>query len=132
MCGIIGVLLQDSNSDCISDLYEGLSLLQHRGQVSLLTKDAAGIVTCGDKGRLYQCKGNGMVKDVFPGTQLQALFGSMGVGHVRYPTAGTSALSEAQPFYVNSPYGLVMAHVLFFKKEWQLDKRNEASSVPRL
>ncbi|KAI8907252.1 phosphoribosyltransferase-like protein [Gorgonomyces haynaldii] len=104
MCGIIGVILADAGQDAITDLYEGLGLLQHRGQ------DAAGIITCGEKGRLYQCKGNGLVRDVFPATQLVNLIGSMGVGHVRYPTAGTSSTSEAQPFYVNSPYGLVAAH----------------------
>jgi amidophosphoribosyltransferase len=104
MCGIIGVLLGD-HRNVITDLYEGLALLQHRGQ------DAAGIITCAEKGRLYQCKGNGMVRDVFPSHQLVSLIGSMGVGHVRYPTAGTSSTSEAQPFYVNSPYGLVAAHV---------------------
>jgi amidophosphoribosyltransferase len=105
MCGIIGAILSDTRSDVISDLYEGLSLLQHRGQ------DAAGIITCAEKGRLYQCKGNGLVRDVFNPSLLLTLVGSMGVGHVRYPTAGTSSNAEAQPFYVNSPYGLVAAHV---------------------
>ena len=73
-------------------------------------QDAAGIVTCGKKGRFYQCKGNGMVRDVFVQDQLLKLAGCMGIGHVRYPTAGTSSTSEAQPFYVNSPYGIGMAH----------------------
>lgn len=104
MCGIIAVMLADMKANAITDLYEGLGLLQHRGQ------DAAGIITCGDKGRFYQCKANGMVRDVFPAAQLLSLIGSMGVGHVRYPTAGTSSNSEAQPFYVNSPYGLALAH----------------------
>lgn len=93
-------------------------------------KDAAGIITCGAKGRLYQCKGNGMVRDVFPTHQLYQLIGSMGVGHglnidnlVRYPTAGTSSSAEAQPFYVNSPYGLVSAHVLKIAySEWKFDQ----------
>ncbi|KAJ1892772.1 amidophosphoribosyltransferase [Kickxella alabastrina] len=62
------------------------------------------------KGRLFQCKGNGMVRDVFTPQRLMALTGNMGVAHVRYPTAGTPADSEAQPFYVNSPYGIVMGH----------------------
>ncbi|RKO90639.1 nucleophile aminohydrolase [Blyttiomyces helicus] len=104
MCGINGVILADNAANANYELYEGLGLLQHRGQ------DAAGIITCGHKGRLYQCKGNGMVRDVFEARQLATLQGSMGVGHVRYPTAGTSSDSEAQPFYVNSPYGLVVAH----------------------
>ncbi|KAJ3130162.1 amidophosphoribosyltransferase [Nowakowskiella sp. JEL0407] len=107
MCGILAVLLADSPATSVvaaAELYEGLGLLQHRGQ------DAAGIITCGVKGRLYQCKGNGMVRDVFQSKLLESLQGYMGVGHVRYPTAGTSSQSEAQPFYVNSPYGLCVAH----------------------
>ncbi|KAH6587172.1 hypothetical protein BASA61_006360 [Batrachochytrium salamandrivorans] len=104
MCGIIGALLSDSNQAINTEIYEGLGLLQHRGQ------DAAGIITCGQKGRLYQCKANGMVRDVFNPSQLSSLVGNMGVGHVRYPTAGTSSNSEAQPFYVNSPYGIVLSH----------------------
>ncbi|KAJ3164389.1 amidophosphoribosyltransferase [Geranomyces variabilis] len=104
MCGITGLILADSSASASAELYEGLGLLQHRGQ------DAAGIITCGDKGRLYQCKGNGMVRDVFEPRQLVSLKGALGVGHVRYPTAGTSSNAEAQPFYVNSPYGIVLAH----------------------
>ncbi|KAJ3228017.1 amidophosphoribosyltransferase [Clydaea vesicula] len=106
MCGIAAVILADSlSSECVStELYEALGILQHRGQ------DAAGIVTCGQKGRLYQCKGNGMVRDVFNKSQLEALRGWMGLSHVRYPTAGTSSNSEAQPFFVNSPYGIAFAH----------------------
>jgi glutamine phosphoribosylpyrophosphate amidotransferase len=75
MCGITGAFLADPDANANSDLYEALGLLQHRGQ------DAAGIVTCGARGRLYQCKGNGMVRDVFPAQQLTKLDGSMGVGH---------------------------------------------------
>ncbi|KAI3651586.1 hypothetical protein MP228_002889 [Amoeboaphelidium protococcarum] len=104
MCGIIGSILADTSQNVSVELYEGLSVLQHRGQ------DAAGIVTCAQKGRLYQCKGNGLVKDVFAEDQLIRLAGYHGVGHCRYPTAGGSSQSEAQPFYVNSPYGIVLAH----------------------
>lgn len=102
MCGIIAVLLQQGH--VATELHEGLGVLQHRGQ------NAAGIVTCGPKGRFYQCKANGMVRDVFEPRNVANLVGSMGVGHVRYPTAGSFAHAEAQPFYVNSPYGIVMAH----------------------
>ncbi|KDQ60916.1 hypothetical protein JAAARDRAFT_31915 [Jaapia argillacea MUCL 33604] len=104
MCGILGLLLHDPNVDAAPEICEGLSLLQHRGQ------DACGIVTCGPKGRFYQCKGNGMVRDVFDSNAISTLVGGMGVGHVRYPTAGSSHHAEAQPFYVNSPYGIVFAH----------------------
>ncbi|CAJ0871210.1 18127_t:CDS:2, partial [Entrophospora sp. SA101] len=99
------ILLTNPTISASLELFEGLQILQHRGQ------DAAGIITCGNKGRLYQCKGNGMVRDVFNHEVLLHLGGSLGVGHVRYPTAGTSSRSEAQPFYVNSPYGIVFAHV---------------------
>jgi len=104
MCGILGLLLHDPTIDAATEICEGLSLLQHRGQ------DACGIVTCGPKGRLYQCKANGMVRDVFDEKSVGKLIGGMGVGHVRYPTAGSSNHAEAQPFYVNSPYGIVLAH----------------------
>ncbi|KAI0261381.1 phosphoribosyltransferase-like protein [Gloeopeniophorella convolvens] len=104
MCGILGLLLQDPSVDAAPEICEGLSLLQHRGQ------DACGIVTGGPKGRLYQCKANGMVRDVFTPDALARLVGGMGIGHVRYPTAGSSHHAEAQPFYVNSPYGIVFAH----------------------
>ncbi|KAJ4487722.1 phosphoribosyltransferase-like protein [Lentinula aciculospora] len=104
MCGILGLLLHDSTINCAPEICEGLSLLQHRGQ------DACGIVTCGPKGRFYQCKANGMVRDIFDETSIRKLIGGMGVGHVRYPTAGSFNNAEAQPFYVNSPYGIVFAH----------------------
>jgi amidophosphoribosyltransferase len=84
-------------------LYDTLTVLQHRGQ------DAAGIMTC-DNGKLNLRKDNGLVKDVFRTRHMRRLTGQMGIGHVRYPTAGGSSPALAQPFYVNSPYGLALAH----------------------
>ncbi|CAG8527429.1 5944_t:CDS:10 [Paraglomus occultum] len=104
MCGIIATLLADNNASASYEILEALHLLQHRGQ------DAAGIVTCGHKGRMYQRKSNGMIRDVIEQEHMEYLVGSIGVGHVRYPTAGSSSHSEAQPFYVNSPYGIALAH----------------------
>ncbi|KAL3894833.1 MAG: hypothetical protein SGCHY_005044 [Lobulomycetales sp.] len=109
MCGIAAILLAHTQTSSDStaaarELYEALAILQHRGQ------DAAGIQTCGHRGRLFQCKGNGMVRDVFSKAHMDALNGWMGCAHVRYPTAGSSSNSEAQPFYVNSPYGISLAH----------------------
>lgn len=103
--GVTALLLANQETPAAPEICDALNLLQHRGQ------DACGVITCGRKGRLYQCKGNGMVKDVLDPMSVQSLVGSMGVGHVRYPTAGSSARAEAQPFYVNAPAGLVMAHV---------------------
>jgi len=100
MCGIIGIVGKESVS---TRLYDGLTLLQHRGQ------DAAGIATCHD-GRLVLRRGAGLVRDVFRAGDMQRLEGRMGIAHVRYPTAGTSGQAESQPFYVNSPYGIVMGH----------------------
>ncbi len=100
MCGIIGIVGREAVS---TRLYDGLTLLQHRGQ------DAAGIATC-HAGRLVLRRGGGLVRDVFKNTDMQRLQGRMGIGHVRYPTAGTSGQAESQPFYVNSPYGIVMGH----------------------
>jgi glutamine phosphoribosylpyrophosphate amidotransferase len=87
VCGILGLLLHDPSFDCATEIYEGLALLQHRGQ------DACGIVTCGHKGRFYQCKANGMVRDVFDKGALSRLAGGMGVGHGLFhiaPNAGQS------------------------------------------
>ena len=100
MCGIVGIV---SHSPANLDLYESLSVLQHRGQ------DAAGIMTCEDD-RFFMRKGNGLVRDVFFKQHMKRLHGNMGIGHVRYPTAGCSSSLEAQPFYVNSPYGIALAH----------------------
>jgi len=100
MCGIVGIV---SHSPVNLDLYESLSVLQHRGQ------DAAGIMTCEDD-KFFMRKGNGLVRDVFFKQHMKRLRGNMGIGHVRYPTAGCSSSLEAQPFYVNSPYGIALAH----------------------
>jgi amidophosphoribosyltransferase len=100
MCGIVGIV---AKSRVNQDLYDALTALQHRGQ------DAAGIVTC-EGGKLHMRKANGLVRDVFHTRHMFNLLGNMGIGHVRYPTAGCSNSSEAQPFYVNSPYGITLAH----------------------
>jgi amidophosphoribosyltransferase len=100
MCGIIGIV---AHSPVNQAIYDGLTVLQHRGQ------DAAGIITC-DGGRLHLRKNNGLVRDVFHTRHMLQLFGNMGIGHVRYPTAGCESSAEAQPFYVNSPYGISLAH----------------------
>ncbi|MBI3571582.1 MAG: amidophosphoribosyltransferase [Gammaproteobacteria bacterium] len=100
MCGIIGIL---GKSPVNQALYDGLLVLQHRGQ------DAAGILTCDDN-RIHLRKDNGHVRDVFQERHMLGLKGNMGIGHVRYPTAGCDSPAEAQPFYVNSPYGLALAH----------------------
>lgn len=100
MCGIIGLV---GHTPVNQALYDGLTVLQHRGQ------DAAGIVTCEDD-RMYLRKDNGLVKDVFHTRHMMNLKGNIGIGHVRYPTAGSFSSAEAQPFYVNSPYGIALAH----------------------
>ena len=100
MCGIIGIVAYGPVNQSI---YDGLTVLQHRGQ------DAAGIMTS-DGDRLYLRKDNGLVRDVFHTRHMLHLHGNMGIGHVRYPTAGCQSSAEAQPFYVNSPYGICLAH----------------------
>lgn len=100
MCGIIGIHSKDRVAP---QLYEGLLLLQHRGQ------DAAGMVS--DDGRqVHLHKGDGLVTDVFKQNDMERLEGNVGIGHVRYPTAGTYDSAEAQPFYVNSPFGIALVH----------------------
>jgi amidophosphoribosyltransferase len=100
MCGLVGVVTSKDVGVCI---YDTLTVLQHRGQ------DAAGIMTS-DNGKLNLRKDNGLIKDVFRTRHMRRLTGQMGIGHVRYPTAGSSSPALAQPFYVNSPYGLSLAH----------------------
>ncbi len=100
MCGIVGVVGQQNVNQ---EIYDALTVLQHRGQ------DAAGIMTCFE-GRIQQRKSNGLVRDVFREQHMLRLQGTMGIGHVRYPTAGSSGPALAQPFYVNSPYGIGLAH----------------------
>lgn len=101
MCGIIGIIGQTPVNQAI---YDGLTVLQHRGQ------DAAGIMTIDDENRFRLRKANGLVSDIFQQIHMTRLQGNVGVGHVRYPTAGSSSVSEAQPFYVNSPYGITLVH----------------------
>lgn len=100
MCGVVGVLGQQ---DVNQTIFDALNLLQHRGQ------EASGIVTC-HEGHLALRKGSGLVRDVFRTRHMLRLKGTMGLGHVRYPTAGSQSEAEAQPFYVNSPYGITLAH----------------------
>ena len=100
MCGIVGIV---GTTEVAAALYDGLTVLQHRGQ------DAAGIAT-GYGTRLRVHKGNGLVRDVFDAASMALLEGRVGIGHCRYPTAGSEGHDEAQPFYVNSPYGIALAH----------------------
>ncbi len=100
MCGILGIV---GNTDVAAQLYDGLTVLQHRGQ------DAAGIATA-DGNKLRVHKRNGLVSEVFDESSMQLLQGKVGIAHCRYPTAGSEGSDEAQPFYVNSPYGIALAH----------------------
>ncbi len=100
MCGIVGIVSPDPVNQA---LYDALTNLQHRGQ------DAAGIMT-EENGHLQLRKSTGLVRDVFQEHHMLRLTGNIGLGHVRYPTAGSASMAEAQPFYVNSPYGVALAH----------------------
>ena len=100
MCGIVGLLAKQTVNQAI---YDALTVLQHRGQ------DAAGMMTW-NEGRFLLRKSNGLVRDVFHTRHMARLQGKLGIGHVRYPTAGSSSEAESQPFYVNSPYGIALAH----------------------
>jgi amidophosphoribosyltransferase len=101
MCGIVGI---SSETHVASSIYESLLMLQHRGQ------DAAGMVVCDKEGRLHSRKSMGYVRDVFHQSHMNKLVGHYGIGHVRYPTAGGAGKEFAQPMYVNSPYGISLAH----------------------
>src|SRR3954471_24815580 len=101
MCGILGIVARSPVNQL---LYDGLLLLQHRGQ------DAAGIVTS-EGSSFHMYKGSGQVRDVFRTRNMRSLPGNMGIAHCRYPTAGSAfKVAEAQPFYVNSPFGIVLGH----------------------
>lgn len=101
MCAIVGIV---AKANVNQDIYDALATLQHRGQ------DAAGIMTCDASGKVFLRKDNGLVRDVVHAQHMMQLQGNMGIGHLRYPTAGSTSASLAQPFYVNSPYGLSIAH----------------------
>lgn len=101
MCAVIGLLKKGPVN---TELFDGLTALQHRGQ------DAAGISTSDESGRIFTVKGAGLVRDVIRTRHMYRLKGDMGIGHVRYPTAGTDSEESAQPFYVNSPFGITLAH----------------------
>ncbi|MFT4873822.1 amidophosphoribosyltransferase [Congregibacter sp.] len=100
MCGLTGIV---GKANVAPQIYDALTVLQHRGQ------DAAGIMTC-SQDRFHQRKSVGLVRDVFRQHHMQRLEGNIGIGHVRYPTAGSAGAANAQPFYVNSPYGIALAH----------------------
>ncbi len=99
MCGIIGIV----GEAVAPQIYEGMTVLQHRGQ------DAAGIATS-HAGKIFMRRDRGLVRDVFQGQDIARLPGNAGIGHVRYPTAGCDSAEEAQPLYVNSPFGIALAH----------------------
>ena len=99
MCGFIGVIGVES---AVREVYDGLLAIQHRGQ------DSAGIIT--HDGRLHVKKGEGLVRDIFTAANMERLKGDLAVGHVRYPTVGSGGGEDAQPFSVNFPFGIVMAH----------------------
>ena len=101
MCGIIGV---SSYGPVNQDIHDGLTTLQHRGQ------DAAGMVTLDSNNIFHIHKDNGLVRDAIRTRHMRNLVGNIGLGHVRYPTAGSASAEEAQPFYVNSPHGLTFVH----------------------
>ncbi len=130
MCGVIGIY---GNDFVFNDLYQGLLAIQHRGQ------DSAGIITY--DGRFHTKKGNGLVRDIFTEDHFKRLKGNIGIGHTRYPTIGGYGGDEAQPFLVNSPYGIMMAHngnvinykeirkLLFNKYKRLLNSENDVEAI---
>lgn len=117
MCGFIGIY---GRKDVFYDIYTGLLAIQHRGQ------DSSGIITYSERFNLK--KGNGLVKDVFGEKHASYLKGIIGIGHVRYPTIGGGGAEDAQPFYVNMPYGIAMAHngniINYFSLKKELEERD--------
>ena len=101
MCGLVGI---SAENNVVGDLYDSLFMLQHRGQ------DSAGMVVCDSEGKLNSRKSMGYVRDTFLQRHMDKLVGNYGIGHVRYPTAGGDGKEFAQPMYVNSPYGISLAH----------------------
>ena len=101
MCGIVGI---SGETNVANEIYDSLLMLQHRGQ------DAAGMVVCNETGELNSRKSMGYVRDVFQQNHMNKLNGNYGIGHVRYPTAGGAGKEFSQPMYVNSPYGISLAH----------------------
>lgn len=101
MCGIVGIF---GKSEVAARIYDGMTILQHRGQ------DAAGLTTMEDGGRMRSARGMGLVRDVFSAASMAGLTGDVGIGHVRYPTAGCDHPEEAQPMYVNAPCGIALGH----------------------
>jgi glutamine phosphoribosylpyrophosphate amidotransferase len=118
MCGIVGIVGKQPVNQF---LYDALLVLQHRGQ------DAAGIVTS-DGDKLHMRKDNGPDARCLRTRHMLQLRGNMGVGHVRYPTAGASSSAEAQPFYVNSPYGIVLAHNGNLTNAEELKRRSSSTT----
>lgn len=130
MCGIVGIY---GNNDVFRDIYQGLLAIQHRGQ------DSAGIIAY--DGRFHTKKGNGLVRDIFTAEHTQRLKGNVGIGHTRYPTIGGGRGDDAQPFLVNSPFGIIMAHngnvinydqlkkILFEKYHRLLNSDNDVEAI---
>jgi amidophosphoribosyltransferase len=130
MCGIVGIY---GNDFVFNDLYQGLLAIQHRGQ------DSAGIITY--DGRFHTKKGNGLVRDIFTEEHFKRLKGNIGIGHTRYPTIGGYGGDEAQPFLINSPFGIIMAHngnvinykeikkVLYDKYKRRLNSENDVEAI---